>query len=311
MMKVLIVVSAILLLIVIILSVYIITIKREMRNIKNELLKTRKRGYDRQITVTLFDRDFSLMTSEINKNLDFQKQLKLESERSKRSMKQAISNIAHDLRTPLTVIKGNLQMVSREKNISTQSREYVRLATEKTDTLRTMIDDFFELSVLESDNVPIEPEEIDITEALMQFIIAHESVIRDHGLTPQIEFPEKSIYILADEQYLQRMFSNLINNIVKYARESFMVRLRAEEQTDCPDMCEVTFANALEDQMKPDVEHLFERTYRGDRARHGQGAGLGLYIVKLLAEKQGAEVSAQKEENMLYITIRFKMITIL
>ena len=186
--KILIIIAGLLFLLVIVLIVHLAVIKREMKKIRNELKQTRKRGYDRQITVTLIDNDFSLMTSEINKNLDFQKQLKLENEQAERRLKQSISNIAHDLRTPLTVVKGNLQMMEKDKGLSRQNKEYLKLAIEKTNTLRMMIDDFFELSVLESDNVPVELKEIDLTEAVMQFLLAHESVIKNNGLVPKFGF---------------------------------------------------------------------------------------------------------------------------
>lgn len=303
--KILIIIAGLLLLLVIYLIVHLAVMKREMKKIRNELKQTRKRGYDRQITVTLIDKDFSLMTSEINKNLDFQKQLKLESEKAERRLKQSISNIAHDLRTPLTVVKGNLQMLEKNKGLTRQSEEYLRLAIEKTDALRMMIDDFFELSVLESDNVPVEIKEIDITETVMQFLISHESVIRNNGLTPKFDFPEKSIFVCADEEYLQRIFSNLMNNIVKYATDSFLVSLK-NWQEDGKEICTISFANEIDEGGHIDVEYLFDRTYRGDKARHGQGAGLGLYIVKLLVQKQGAEVWAKIEGNMLYITIMFQ-----
>ncbi len=304
--KILIIIAGLLFLLVIVLIVHLAVIKREMKKIRNELKQTRKRGYDRQITVTLIDNDFSLMTSEINKNLDFQKQLKLENEQAERRLKQSISNIAHDLRTPLTVVKGNLQMMEKDKSLSRQNKEYLKLAIEKTNTLRMMIDDFFELSVLESDNVPVELKEIDLTEAVMQFLLAHESVIKNNGLVPKFDFPEKSIFVCADEQYLQRIFSNLLNNIVKYARNSFLVILKNWQESDGKEICTISFANEIDDNHYIDVEHLFDRTYRGDKSRNGQGAGLGLYIVKLLSQKQGFEVYAQIKENRLYITIQFQ-----
>ena len=98
------------------LLIYMVRMKRELRNIKSELELTMDKSYNRQVSVDLFDRDLSGMTVQLNKNLDYQKQLKLETEKAERSIRQSVSDIAHDLRTPLTVMKGNLQMLrmSRE-----------------------------------------------------------------------------------------------------------------------------------------------------------------------------------------------------
>ncbi|MBQ3161932.1 MAG: HAMP domain-containing histidine kinase [Oscillospiraceae bacterium] len=280
-----------------VLAVHLISLKAEMRKIKKELSLTRDKQYNRQLTVSLIDKDFSALATEMNKNLDYQKRLKLESERAERNLKQSVSDIAHDLRTPLTVIKGNLQMLEREERLSERGMGYLRICGEKSDAMKQMADDFFELSVLESDITEITLYKVNITNLLMQFIADNEAVIRSCRLTPEIIFPEKTVFAKADEQLMMRMFSNLLNNIVKYAESEFAIALETTENK-----CRITFSNPVNNE-NIDVEHLFDRSYRADKARHGTSAGLGLYIVKLLAEKQGAAVSAELKDNVLKISI--------
>ena len=280
-----------------VLAVHLISLKAEMRKIKKELSLTRDKQYNRQLTVSLIDKDFSALATEMNKNLDYQKRLKLESERAERNLKQSVSDIAHDLRTPLTVIKGNLQMLEREERLSERGMGYLRICGEKSDAMKQMADDFFELSVLESDITEIALYKVNITNLLMQFIADNEAVIRSCRLTPEIIFPEKTVFAKADEQLMMRMFSNLLNNIVKYAESEFAIALETTENK-----CRITFSNPVNNE-NIDVEHLFDRSYRADKARHGTSAGLGLYIVKLLAEKQGAAVSAELKDNVLKISI--------
>ncbi len=291
-----------LLFICILLITHIFRLKKEMRNIKEELPLTQRLNYNRQLTISLIDNDLSEMTVQINKNLDFQKQLKAQTEQAERSLKQSVSNIAHDLRTPLTVIKGNLQLLEKEESISEQGLSYIRICTEKTETMKRMADDFFELSILESEHSPAQLSKVNATNALMQFIADNEAVIRTNNLTPDIIFPEKSCFILADEEMLMRMLGNLLNNIVKYAKDSFTVKLEADKE------CVITFSNKVDPLQQPDTEHLFDRSYRGDKARMGNGAGLGLYIVRLLAEKQGARVSAEKKDDVLFLKLSFKSV---
>jgi len=290
-----------LLLLCIWLIIYIVRLKRSMKDIRNELILTRDMDYNRQLTVDLFDDSLSEMTAEINRNLDYQKKLKEKSEAAELSLKQSVSDIAHDLRTPLTVISGNLQMLKNETALSSAAKEYIRTSQEKCAAMKVMADDFFELSVLESDYSAAETERVDITGELMQFIADNESVIRGNNLVPDIVFPEKSVFVTVDRLLLSRMMSNLLNNVIKYASDSFSVQLKEEA-----DRVSLVFSNIIQGGRQIDTDKLFERTYRADKARSTGGAGLGLYIVKLLAHKQNAQVFAYEENKSLYIGVKFK-----
>ena len=107
-------VSVLLSVILLMLFLYLKGIKRQLRELTVELQKTERQDYNRQLTVTLFDRDVTELAVQMNRNLDYQKQLKLQAEQSERTLRQSTSDIAHDLRTPLTVLRGNLQMMERE-----------------------------------------------------------------------------------------------------------------------------------------------------------------------------------------------------
>ena len=264
-----IIVSVVLFLLCVWLIIYIIRLKNNMKEIKRELILTRDKSYNRQITVDLVDDNLAEMTAEINRTLDYQKQLKYETEAAELSLKQSVSDIAHDLRTPRTVINGNLQMLKREEHLSPKA------------------DDFFELSVLESDNITVQSARVNMTNMLMQFLADSEGLIIENNLTPEVILPERSVFALADPSLLMRMLGNLLNNVVKYAKNSFKLILSAEDG-----FCRITFANSVSPENAPDTTQLFLRTYRADRARSTGGAGLGLYIVKLLAEKQHGSVSA-------------------
>ncbi|MDD6824886.1 MAG: HAMP domain-containing sensor histidine kinase [Oscillospiraceae bacterium] len=281
------------------LCVYIIHLKLDMKNIQEELRLTRNSEYNRQLTVDLTDDNLCSMAAEINRNLDYQKKLRKKSEEAELSLKRSVSDIAHDLRTPLTVISGNLQMLKNEPSLSSAAREYIRISEEKCAVIKMMADDFFQLSVLESDYTSADIRVIDITNELMQFIADNESVIRTNGLSPDIVFPEKSVFAAADPVLLSRIFGNLLNNVIKYAAGSFKIVL--SEDTDA---VSVTFINNVSDSQSIDTSQLFNRTYRADKSRNSSGAGIGLYIVKLLAQKQGSEVFANLENNELYIGIR-------
>lgn len=281
------------------LLIRLLAVRRQLRQIITELRKNRELSYNKLLSVDLFDRSVNDLSAEINQTLDYQKYLKRETQRAENNLKQSVSDIAHDLRTPMTVINGNLQLLSQEP-LSQQGREFLDICREKTDTLRQMADAFFEMSVLESSNTPANMQRVNLTKILMQFLADSEAVIRLHHLEPEIIFPEKDVFLSADEQLLLRMLGNLLNNIIKYADGSFTLTLEQDAAH-----CRIIFANPVRAGQMPDTERMFERCYRADTARSGGSAGLGLYIVRLLAEKQNANVSASAENGFLTLTVIF------
>ncbi len=281
-------------------------LKSNIRQMKEELKNTRDESYNRQIKMMLTDKDLEALGTEINKCLDYQKHMKMESEKNKRQLEQSISDIAHDLRTPLTVVKGNLQMLEKEE-LSEKGREYLSINRNKAETLKGMVDEFFELSVLESDSKPVELCKLDIITFLSEFIIENEALINEHELTPEITFPEKAVFAQANKAMLTRVFSNLMGNIFKYAKESFKLTV-SEEASDSSlnpgnDICRISISNHVNDPDSIDIEHIFDRTYRADKARSDGSAGLGLYIAKLLIEKQKGIITAQLSDSQLEFII--------
>ena len=286
-------------LLAVILLVRLIVIKMNIRTVRDELKKTKDDDYNRQMRVTLMDRDVESLTAEFNRNLVYQKELKMEAEKSRRQLEQSISDIAHDLRTPLTVVKGNLQMLEKEE-LSDKGREYLSISRKKAETLKGMVDEFFELSVLESDSKPVELCKLDIISFLSEFVIENETLIREKNLTPEIEFPEKSVYIKANRDVLTRVFSNLFSNILKYAEGSFRISV-----SEVDDGCHIVIGNHVKDPSAIDIDHIFDRTYRADKARSDGSAGLGLYIAKLLVEKQKGSITAELRDSELEFNMVF------
>ena len=283
--------------VILILLLRLIVIKKNIREAAEELKKTRDEEYNRQIRITLSDRDMEKLAAELNKNIDYQKSLKLETEQSRQSIKQSVADIAHDLRTPLTVIKGNLQMLDKEE-LSPKACENLKISEQKADALKEMVDEFFEMSVLESDSGPVEFDKIDIVGFLAEFIVENENLIREKNLTPEINFPEKSVFVKADRKMLERVMSNLMTNILKYAEESFFLTVEEQESG-----CRILMGNKVKDPASIDVEKIFDRTYRADKARSVGGAGLGLYIAKLLVEKQKGSIGAKLKDDKLIFEI--------
>ena len=298
------IIIVVLVLISLMLITRLILIRRNLKEISRELNNTKNEDYNRQLKVTLSDKTVEKLAADMNQNLDYQKSLKMETEKSRRQLEQSISDIAHDLRTPLTVIKGNLQMLENEE-LSDKGREYLDISRRKADTLKEMVDEFFELSVLESDSKPVKLFKLDLIGFLSEFIIENETLIREKNLSPKITFPERTIYVRANKEMLSRVFSNLITNILKYAKDDF--ELVVEQDDDENAQAVVKVSNHVDDPSAIDIEHIFDRTYRADKARSDGSAGLGLYIAKLLVEKQKGSMQAYINEDLLVFELKLNL----
>lgn len=206
-------------LICIVLFSYLVMLKRQIRNIVDELKSNRQESYNKQIRVQLFDRDLTELAKECNYNLDYQTQCKRRAKHQEQVTRQSISDIAHDLRTPLTVVKGNLQLLKRGGTLDEKEQQYLQVCEAKTEELKYMVDDFFELSMLESDDFKVELAAVNLTTLLLNVILEHEILIRENGLQPNIDLPEKTLLVHGNPQLLERIFDNLLGNIFKYARE--------------------------------------------------------------------------------------------
>ena len=277
----------------------LLLIKRQMRTIADELNKTREPGYDRQISITLADRDLEHLTAVFNDSLLYQRELRFQGQRNEQILRQSVSDLAHDLRTPLTVLNGNLQMLAQEKSLSDTGRDYLTVCRRKAEQLRSMADAFFEMALLESGSslAPVS-ERVNLSAQLMQLLADHEPIIRLNGLEPELHMPERAEFENADPALVQLMLNNLLSNVLKYAQDSLAVKL---EQT--AEGCRIVFTNPVMPGDLPDPAQMFARSYRADPSRSGGSAGLGLYIVRLLAEKQGAKVSADMQGGCLAVTL--------
>ena len=286
--------------IAVILLGYILIIKKQMRNACRELELNKETNYNRQIMIELIDRDMNELISSFNSNLVYQKKLKFEAEQSENRLKQSISDIAHDLRTPVTVIKGNLQMMSKSKELTAYEKTYLSVCIEKINMLGIMIDEFYEMSYYESEDVHVSPEKIDANEFLAAFLLENESLIREHGIEPEIDMPMHSIFTYADKSMLTRILSNLLTNALRHGKKMLCISLKEDSSNVI-----FEFSNETANAESINISRIFERTYRGDSARTGGGpGGLGLYIVKLLAEKNCAQTFACAHENIITIGIK-------
>lgn len=270
-------------------------------SLKKQLRKIEKQVYNKErVNITLNDKDIENLAATINNNMQEQKQVEIDIMNREERLKQNISDIAHDLRTPLASIRGYITLL--DNCTEQEKKEYINIIERKSEELNLLINNFYEISLFDNSSLKIQTTSIDIVQVIMEIVISNYALIKNNEIEIDNRLPEKQIKIYGEELTCKRIIQNLISNSIKYSNGYISIQLDEFDN-------EVIFTtkNSVLELKESDLDHLFERFYTVDKSRNRSGSGLGLYIVKLLLKKIGGEVrDISLEEGILSISIMFK-----
>lgn len=199
------------------------------------------------------------------------------------SQKEFITNISHDLRTPLTTIMGYCTMIeSKLYKDEEELKKYIKIIDRKVNYLKVIIEDFFQYSKLLSKDIILKEEQINLSELLLEILEGEEVFFKERNLALEIEFEEKSIEILGDRRFIERAFNNLINNARKHSKENNKVKIIFKKEIiNNKAFAVFIIENKVKKKLsEEDKEKIFKRLYKVDKARTEEGSGLGLAITK-------------------------------
>lgn len=217
---------------------------------------------------------------------------------------ELISNVSHDLKTPLTGIKNYAELLGRN-NVSEQDKQvYLENLQHYIDRLNNLIEDLFEVSKVNSGNIELNPVELNVVALIQQAQAETEDLLKQKNLTVILDAPENGIVQALDGDKTYRIFENLFTNIAKYALPGTRVYVSATAQ---PEYTEIVFKNISEAQMNFTPEEIVERFVRGDKSRHESGSGIGLAIVKSFTEVQNGTFSIEIDGDLFKAVVRFKV----
>ncbi len=284
---------------VVLLITYIILLQLQLRSINRQLAR-RLEGNTRQpVSLELINPELNRLTSNINKCLKAEEILRLESLREEKKFKELIANISHDLRTPLTAIKGYQQLLESSE-LSAEQAKKLQIAQKYSDELGSLIQNFFEYSYLVNADYKLNKERINLTNLVAECLAAAVTSFEERRLS--VLFEEASaIYVMADNGMTTRIIQNLIRNCAAHSVGDIRVTVSASDKGI------VTFENPVKDAAEIDVNRIFERFYTVDKSRSKASTGLGLSIVKHLTEQMGGTVGASLVGNHLAIRVEFPL----
>lgn len=229
-------------------------------------------------------------------------QEKLKSERLKTEL---ITNVSHDIKTPLTSIINYVDLLKKEKMPNEQAEEYLNILDNKSQRLKRLIEDLVEASKASSGNIKLNIEKLNVNELLKQVSGEFEDKFKSRNLEEVMSLPEKNVYINADSRYMYRILENMYSNISKYAMDNTRVYIDVIPNNN---RITIQMKNISKEKLNISTEELMQRFVRGDSARNTEGSGLGLSIATSLTTLQGGTFNIYLDGDLYKVIIEFDMI---
>lgn len=286
-----------------IMGLFIIKKLNKLVDIQFGVSQLKKGNFDYKIDTTKDDMigKLAMDINNLGYNMSLEVEERLKSERMKTDL---ITNVSHDLKTPLTAIINYIELIKKE-NTDLVVKDYVEVLDKRSQRLKVLIEDLFEASKVSSNDLELNLEKNDINQLLMQSIVEMDEAIENSQLDFIVNVPEEEVYILADGRKTFRVFENLIYNILKYSLEGTRVYIDLTIKENKINIC---LKNISKYPLNFDANEITERFTRGDLSRNIEGSGLGLAIAKGLVEAQGGILQIDILGDLFIATIEFDLI---
>ena len=225
--------------------------------------------------------------------------------KSERLKTELITNVSHDIKTPLTSIINYVDLLKKENIQGEKANEYLNILDNKSQRLKKLTDDLVEASKASSGAIKLNMETLNVNELIKQVSGEFEDRFKLRRLEEIISFPEKDTYIKADSRYLYRVLENMYSNIAKYAMEGTRVYVDITEQEN---NVYIKLKNVSKQKLNISTDELMQRFVRGEASRNTEGSGLGLSIAKSLTELQNGKFNIYLDGDLFKVTIEFQKI---
>ncbi|GAA1390241.1 HAMP domain-containing sensor histidine kinase [Luteococcus peritonei] len=273
-------------------------LRREIRDVRRQVEGHRCSGSRQPLELVVRDDELEHLVAAVDSSLAQLRAEEVATATREARLRREIADISHDLKTPLIAVRGYLQLVERDGAGADTSPRRLQTVLERVDDLGRLVDDFFELSVLDAGGRQLELGPVDatrvVTEALLGFYVAFGT----KGIEPRVDVPAEPLLVQAETTALARVVRNLVANALVHGDDDVQVRLGREGERAV--LCIANDAPQLDPEA---AGHLFERFYRADPARTGAHAGLGLSIVKELVRQMGGQVHAAVSAGRLRVVV--------
>lgn len=276
--------------------------QKELEEISGELCE------NRVVKVSAPDKRLEKLLKAVNGNLMAIRLERRSYMQNERKLKEQIENISHDLRTPLTAILGYLKMIDT-KGMDEENKEFLEIAIKKSYSLQNLTAQFYELSRVTSSDFKLKLESVDVGRVLKETCLEHYTLLEKEGLSVSLPDFGKETTAVGNAEAFRRIFSNLIQNSIRYAKSELIIGLKENMKEK---KLVISFSNDIAPEQEiQEPDRLFERFYMQEQSRSHAGTGLGLTISKTLTEHMRgtirAEYSGGEEKRFLSVIMEFPL----
>lgn len=276
---------------VILLACKVLSMQKAAREIAAGFAEHLQSDTNTLICVSTRDRHIRALAAAINRELRTLREMRHRYQNGDKELKSAVTNISHDLRTPLTAICGYLDLLETEEK-SEQTARYVAQIANRIEVLKSLTEELFRFSVISAEPA-LNPERLNVCRVLEDTLVSFYGALEGKGIHTEVSLPESPVWRVLDASALSRIFSNVVSNAVKYSDGDFSVCMSEDGR--------IVFSNTARTLSAVDVEKLFDRFFTVNSAR--SSTGLGLSIAKILTERLGGTIHAQYSDGKLHITV--------
>ncbi len=283
----------ILIFVIVIFIMLFISFLKKLNNICKVLDEVSDGNLNQRIRLQNNIKSLSTLSIKVNSVIEEFQKVYEKNKRNEESRKRMISNMSHDLRTPLTSMLGYMELILDDNIDATElnkREEYLKIVYNKGNYLYNLMEEFFELSKLDSNDINLEIKEINVSEIIRQNIIGFFYEIKKLNIQPQINLPEDDVYALGDERALNRILTNLINNSIKYGLKGTVIGISLINQKD---KISVEVYDNGAGIPENEINYIFDRLYTVEKSRriNTRSSGIGLAIVKKLVKALNGTIS--------------------
>lgn len=279
-----------------------IFLKKEIRNMTKQLQERHQHKTDKNINLTFYECDLEKLAEEINFQINETKLAIAQKRRTENELKQAISNISHDIRTPMTSILGYIQFLEADELTPENRKEYITIVKNGALRLKVLLEDLFELSVIEAADYSLKLEPIPLNDIVLEVLVGFYEEFNKKQIEPSISISENDLWVMGNSSAIQRIIENLTTNAIKHSIGNVTITLENNAS-----FVELTVSNPAPQLKQEDLFHIFDRFYKADQARKEKGTGLGLFIAKSLMQKMDGDLTAELKENQLLMKCKWKI----
>ena len=283
---------SILLLICITLILKICSIKKSIKEIQKSvenILNT-----DTNNLILISDASVKKLAIFLNKELKEMRKQKLQYEYGNQELKRNITNVSHDLRTPLTAIKGYIELL-KEESLTQNGRKYISVINRKTEELTELTEQLFDFAKILDTDMVLTKEKCYLNELLEEVLASYYPIFKEKDIVPEVLICKEKVEKELNKASMIRVFENIFSNVVKYSNGNFKVELKNDG--------EIIFSNKATSLDATTVQKIFDRYFSVENAK--ESTGIGLSIAKQLVELNGGSISADYVKGILVIEVRF------